>query len=555
MDDPLLYHDEVIRMCRLSVNLNCLLLVFSFAACSSPAQELFEFRGQIVDQKTQRPIYARVYLIHENGQSFHVETADAQGTTVPYRVVRGKSQEVHTTVSNHVFKVQLPKGKYLLTAEHGKEYLAKSISFEIVDQPLQKTIKLKRWFNAAEQHWYSGEVHIHRKVTEMPTVIQAEDLNVVLPLTYWVTDSESIPISHNKAGEKEYDAQLIKVTPQHVIWPVNTEYEIFSVKGKRHTLGAFFILGHSAPLAAKTPPVKPIADEARRQGALIDLDKHNWPWSMMLIPQMKVDLFELTNNHVWRTDFLFKQWYVEYAPDYMKIEKGKDGGFTPKGWLDFGWQNYYALLNCGFKIMPSGGTASGVHPVPAGFGRVYVHLPNGFSYQAWMEGLKNGRSFVTNGPMLQATINEKHPGETFDLKQNTQFEVTATARFPKNRKSKIELIVNGKLVDIEKTNFQVDSDGVLTLEFSQSLKIDRTSWAVIRCTQALKNGNVSFAHSAPFFFQKGTEPIKPRVEEVKYLIRRVSTELKRHQQVLTADQLSEFANALEFYQKQLQRAE
>ena len=43
-----------------------------------------------------------------------------------------------------------------------------------------------------------------------------------------------------------------------------------------------------------------------------------------------------------------------------------------RGWLDFTFQNYYLLLNCGFRLRPTGGTASGVHPVPLGFGRVYV---------------------------------------------------------------------------------------------------------------------------------------------------------------------------------------
>ena len=63
----------------------------------------------------------------------------------------------------------------------------------------------------------------------------------------------------------------------------------------------------------------------------------------------------------------------------------------------------YALLNCGFRLRPTAGTASGVHPVPLGFGRVYVHLPDGFDYAAWMKGLGAGRSFVTAAPRPKAT--------------------------------------------------------------------------------------------------------------------------------------------------------
>ena len=214
----------------------------------------------------------------------------------------------------------------------------------------------------------------------MPTVMLAEDLNVTLPLTYWVTDTEQTPQSHNKVAKEKgrFSAdppKLIRVTDKHLIWPMNTEYEIFSVKGKRHTLGAFFILNHKTSLKLKTPPLKPIVEFARKEGAIIDLDKHNWPWSMVLIPQMKVDLFELTNNHVWRTNFLFADWYKEYADPYMNLELN-EFGFDELNWLKFGFANYYALLNCGFEIMPSAGTATGVHPVPAG-AAVMVHWRRG----------------------------------------------------------------------------------------------------------------------------------------------------------------------------------
>ena len=50
----------------------------------------------------------------------------------------------------------------------------------------------------------------------------------------------------------------------------------------------------------------------------------------------------------------------------MKMRDAK--GFTERGWIDFNFQNYYALLDCGFKMRPTAGTASGVHPVPLGFG-------------------------------------------------------------------------------------------------------------------------------------------------------------------------------------------
>ena len=277
--------------------------------------------------------------------------------------------------------------------------------------PVDLRFKLRRWIDMAARGWYSGETHVHRSAEELPNLMLAEDLNVAFPLSYWVTEAFASPKTARKGPFRGVDPKPIAVDPTHVIYPLNTEYEIFTVGKKRHTLGAFFALNHQTVLDAGVPPVKPIAERVHKEGGLIELDKHNWPWSMAIVPVAKVDLFELANNHVWRTEFGFGE-FGEPAPEYMKVERDKNG-FTERGWLDYGFQNYYALLNCGFRLRPTAGTASGVHPVPLGFGRVYVHCPDGFSYDAWVRGLDRGESFVTTGPMLLVQVNGKGPGTTF----------------------------------------------------------------------------------------------------------------------------------------------
>ncbi len=136
-----------------------------------------------------------------------------------------------------------------------------------------------------------------REIKDLPNILLAEDLNVALPLSYWVTKGNTPPAAGKKPGPQP-KAELIKVDDTHVIYPMNTEYEIFTMGGKRHTLGAVFVLNHKEPFKMGAPPVGSIAAEARRQGAILDLDKHNWPWSMMLVPTMGVDLFELANKHI-----------------------------------------------------------------------------------------------------------------------------------------------------------------------------------------------------------------------------------------------------------------
>ena len=40
---------------------------------------------------------------------------------------------------------------------------------------------------------------------------------------------------------------------------------------------------------------------------------------------------------------------------------------------------YYTFLNCGFRVLPSAGSASGVMPVAPGYNRVYVKIEGAFS--------------------------------------------------------------------------------------------------------------------------------------------------------------------------------
>src|SRR5436309_5958619 len=93
------------------------------------------------------------------------------------------------------------------------------------------------------------------------------------------------------------------------------------------------------------------------------------------------------------------------------------GTVTERDWTFYGFHSYYALLNCGFRLRSSAGTANGVHPVPLGFSRVYVHLDEPFTYDAWMRGLSAGRSFVTTGPLIFAHVEGDLPGKRFPIQE------------------------------------------------------------------------------------------------------------------------------------------
>ena len=174
---------------------------------------------------------------------------------------------MHTTLSAHPFKIDLPPGKYTVTAERGKEYRPLTKSIDMTDKPQDLRLPLECWINVAAHGWYSGDTHVHRTVEDLPNIMLAEDLNVTFPLTYWVTKAYEKPSQGNKNTQDKYGTDLIKIDDTHVIYPRNTEYEIFTVDGKRHTLGAVFVLGHKKVLDFGAPPVEAYRRGPRRGGS------------------------------------------------------------------------------------------------------------------------------------------------------------------------------------------------------------------------------------------------------------------------------------------------
>jgi hypothetical protein len=346
-----------------------------------------EFSLLVVDSDSRQPVATRVYVQNpDTGKRLFVRSLSNTEAVIYERQnwANRNSIEHHTSVPSGPFVVEnVPDGKYEVTIERGKEYFGETRTIELADNEIRptETIALRRWVNMADQGWYSGETHLHRPLNELPVVLQAEDLNVAMPLTYWVTKAFTPPAQGNKNKEGEIPDGLIHVDPTHVIWPRNTEYEIFTVNEHSHTLGALFVLNHRTVLDLGAPDWKPIAERARSEGALMDMDKLDWPFAMTLPNTTGATLYELANNHLWRTEFGLTKWNT-VAPAFLQPPNGGTGG-NEFDWLAYTLGQYYTLLNAGFPLVPTAGTASGVHPVPAGFSRAYVPIDGPFSYEAW----------------------------------------------------------------------------------------------------------------------------------------------------------------------------
>ncbi len=250
---------------------------------------------------------------------------------------------------------------------------------------------------------------------------------------------------------------------------------------------------------------------------------------------------------------------VELGKEYQPLVKTIEVDAEPidielplARWIDWGFKTYYAFLNCGFRMRPTGGTAGGVHPVPVGFGRVYVQVDGELTYEKWIEGLSAGRSFVTTGPMLQVEFNGKPAGTVFQGEdaKSARISGTADSRLPIER---IEIVVNGDVVKtVQPANEKTKTAG-FTSPIDETMPLTHSSWVIVRCFEKQPDGRLRFAHTAPAHFEIDG-PVQPKRREVNYFIGRMEQEIARNRGVLKPEELAEYEQALKIYQALGERA-
>jgi hypothetical protein len=220
---------------------------------------------------------------------------------------------------------------------------------------------------------------------------------------------------------------------------------------------------------------------------------------------------------------------------------------TAAGWANYGFETYYALLNSGFELAPSAGTANGVHPVPLGYSRVYVHVGEAFSYKRWFANLERGRSFATNGPMLFLRVGDLLPGDRmhFPAGQGETLDIEVEA-ITAGSLDRVELIINGEIVHIARPTTR-PARLVTRMQFTVPMKTTGTSWLAARCFETMPANNVRFAHTGPIYFDDPSKPIQPRPEQIQFLYDRVQSQIELLEGQLPEAVIAEYRQARDVY--------
>jgi hypothetical protein len=157
--------------------------------------------------------------------------------------------------------------------------------------------------------------------------------------------------------------------------------------------------------------------------------------------------------------------------DYIEVVGFADHKSTAEVW--------YKLLNCGFRLPTAAGTDfMGNYASlrgPAGLNRVYAEVPAGpLKLQSFLQSIKVGRTFATNGPLLRFELGLRSPGGEvkLDKKQAVGFRAALKSIVPIDH---LQIVCNGEVA----RELELSADHKRAYVAGQ-LPIDSTGWCILR---------------------------------------------------------------------------
>ena len=126
--------------------------------------------------------------------------------------------------------------------------------------------------------------------------------------------------------------------------------------------------------------------------------------------------------------------------------------------------------------------------------------PGQSAYESWAAGVRAGRAFVTNGPLVELTVNGQEPGAVLDAPK-----VEGRARVVFHRPiEKLEIIANGQVVATR------EGDGAAT-ELTLPFAVDTpdSTWIAARASSPkIENEPDIRAHTNPVYVLRGGRPVR-----------------------------------------------
>ncbi len=444
----------------------------------------------VIDAQTGRLAPARVSITGTDGRSFAPDDAWRHADDAFDRRQRGFEYGYFHTTGTSILSV--PAGAVTVEISRGPEYrVVRRRVVVSADSATSMRVVLARLVDLPAQGWYSGDLHVHMNYggtyhntpARLAAQARAEDLHVVENLI--VNKEGRFPDIDHFTGAPD------PVSTATTLIVHDQEYHT-SYWGHAGLLGLrrnILLPGYSAytntAAASLFPTNATIMDLAHEQGGITG---YVHPFDVYPDPR---DTTKPLTNELPVDVALGKVDYYEalgFVDDYEA---------TAKVW--------YQLLNCGFRIPAGAGTDAMANFAslrgPVGMNRVFVKSRAPLEHRRWLAGLKAGRTFATNGPLLGFTLGGKELGSELAIGarvRELRARVTLNSIVPVDR---LEIVRNGEVL------VQIPLSGDRTkVSISLQVPVRGSGWYLLRA-----RGNEPAYPILDFYPYATTSPIYVRV--------------------------------------------
>ncbi len=451
-------------------------------------------RVDVVDRAGQ-PLSSRVSVTTREGRGYAPDDAWRHADEAFDRAER--QFEYPYFHSDGSAELTVPAGTVQVEVWRGPEYeVARADVTVPAHGRIVYTVVLERLADLPARGWWSGDLHVHMNYGgayrntpgRLAFKSRAEDLHVVENLI--VNKEQRIPdIAYFRAGADPVSSATFLL--MH-----GQEFHT-SVWGHMGLLGlsSHYVLPDYAgypntPAASLAPTNATVADLAHAQDALVGY----------------VHPFDTKPDPADTTMPLNYELPVDVAlgkVDYLEVMGYSDHLITSEIW--------YRLLNCGFRIPAGAGTDAFPNFAslrgPPGLARVFVQSGATLAHRRWLAGLKAGRTFVTNAPLLEFSLAGRAIGDEIRLPAGSH-QLTARVGLRSNVPvDHLEIIANGKVV----ASIPLRGDRTAAKD-SVSIPVTGSGWYVLRAYADRATLPVldlyPFGSTSPIYVRIGDEPVR-----------------------------------------------
>lgn len=414
-----------------------------------------------------RPVKLR-FLDAESGQPVAVRL-HLHGEAGEYLPPRGYHRKLEQTLTQHIQPeflnvesqyayvdgacvAELPLGTVYVEISRGYEIAPMRGSFEVgpgTDELVFELEKVLRW---RERGWVTADTHVHFLSPQTALLEgKAEGVNVVnLLASQWGEMFSNVGDFDGTTtfGDDEF---LVRVGSEN----------------RMNVLGHISLLGYSGELIG---PLCSGGPDESAYGDPVEVTMAEWARrcldqsGLVVMPHAPEPQLERAADIV--LGLVDAVELVSFNP--LNPAKGQLGVYGIADW--------YRYLNLGYHPPLVGGSDKMSANMLLGGARTYAQLgERELTYEAWMEAIRAGNTFVTVGPLAALKVEGVEPGGTLRLlagggRVELEWEVESV-RMPIE---KVEVVVGGLVAE------EVSGDGELTARGHATVTVSESTWIALR---------------------------------------------------------------------------